>query len=142
MDSGPLDSFKALAGMGREALRRVWEARDRREALEPTQRHLLELLEAHPQFRPFWEGADPEPGENPFLHVALHEVLERQLAVGEPPQAGVALERLVAGGVDPHEARHRVLEVLAVELFRMIREQREFDRPGYAAKLESLGPPR
>ncbi len=130
--------FETVARAGREALRRLWARRDERDALEPAERRLLAILEAHPEYRAFWEGAEPDDGENPFLHVTLHDVLQRQVDADDPPEVRAALARLEASGIGAHAALHEVLKVLVVELGRMAGSRGEFDRASYRKALSLL----
>ena len=131
--------FESVAGAGREALRALWARRDERASMHPTERRLLELLESHREYRPFWEGADPGPEENPFLHVVMHEVIDRQVAKDDPPGTREAFERLVNGGVDPHDAQHRILEVFARAMHELMAAGRPLDPADYRARLDALG---
>jgi len=131
--------FESVAGAGREALRALWARRDERASMHPTERRLLELLESHREYRPFWEGADPGPEENPFLHVVMHEVIDRQIAKDDPPGTREAFERLVNGGVDPHDAQHRILEVFARAMHELMAAGRPLDPADYRARLDALG---
>ncbi len=58
-------------------------------------------MQAHPEYHNAWEFSDvvgPAPyeieGANPYVHVAAHVMIERQLAANDPPEAALALERL------------------------------------------------
>jgi hypothetical protein len=131
--------FETLAGAGRGALRALWARRDERAAMHPTERRLREVLESHREYRPFWEGADPGPEENPFLHVLMHEVIDRQVATDDPPGTREAFERLVNAGVDPHDAQHRILEVFARAMHELMAGGRPLDPALYRARLDALG---
>jgi len=131
------EALRALAEAGREAIRRLWARRDDREHLADAERRLLAILEEHREYRPFWEGADPDSDENPFLHVHLHEVVEAQLARGEPPEAGAALARLTARGLDRHEAIHRILQALVEHAGEAFRTGKA-DPAAWAARLRRL----
>jgi len=130
--------FESVAGAGRGALRALWARRDERETMHPTERRLLELLETHREYRPFWEGADPGPEENPFLHVVMHEVIDRQVAKDDPPGTREAFERLVNAGLDPHDAQHRILEVFARAMHELMAGGRPLDPTIYRARLDAL----
>ncbi len=134
--------FETVARAGREALRRVWARRDEADALALPERRLLAILEAHPEYRAFWEGAEPDGGENPFLHVTLHDVLERQIEADDPPEVRAALGRLESAGLEPHDARHELLKVLVVALGRMAGTRGDFDLAAYrkAVSLVPSGP--
>lgn len=133
-----VDALQRVAGSGRQVLRELWARRDERAALPPELRRLLDLLEQHKEWRAYWEGADPETGSNPFLHVTYHEVLRRQVEKGDPPETGAALARLSAAGVDAHEAEHRVMEILITEMYRMLHDRAPFAAERYRARLAEL----
>ena len=135
--NGDAEAMRALAEIGREAIRRLWEQRDEKEFLEEEERRLLAILEDHREYRPFWEGADPDADENPFLHVHLHEIVETQLRTGDPPEAGEALARLTGRGLDRHEAIHRIMTVLIEHVGEAFRTGKA-DPSAYAARLRRL----
>ncbi len=135
-----IDALRRVATSGRDVLREVWARRDDRAALAPELQRLLALLEQHKEWRPYWEGAEPEPGSNPFLHVTYHEVLRKQVEAGEPPETAAALRRLRDGGLDPHEAEHRVMEVLITEMYRMLQDRAPFAIARYRERLSALEP--
>ncbi len=130
--------FESLAGAGRDALRALWARRDEKETMHPTERRLLELLETHREYRPFWEGAEPGPDENPFLHVVMHEVIDRQVAKDDPPGTREAFEALVAAGIDPHDAQHRILEVFARAMHELMEKGAPVDPEVYRSRLAAL----
>ena len=134
---GDAAALRALAELGRAAVRRLWARRDERESLTETERRLLAILEDHREYRPFWEGADPDSEENPFLHVHLHELVETQLERGEPPEVGEALARLLGRGLDRHEAIHRILQALVEHAGESFRTGKA-DPAAYAARLRRL----
>lgn len=73
----------------------------------------------------------------PRLHAALHVVVEAQLASGQPPEAGRAVERLVAGGLARHEALHAVALIVS-NVAAAALEGRAFDGAAYARELDAL----
>jgi hypothetical protein len=133
------DSLKRVAEVGRQAIREIWAKRDDRARLDDSARRLLGLLEQHKEFRAFWEGADPEPGENPFLHVYYHQALEKQIETDDPPEAGAALERLVGQGHPLHEAQHQLMRILVREMIDMVTRRGPFNAEHYRQRLEELG---
>jgi hypothetical protein len=64
-------------------------------------------------------------------------VVETQLALGDPPEARRALERLVAGGLPRHEAVHAIGVVVA-DATSATMEGRPFDARAYARELDRL----
>lgn len=76
---------------------------------------------------------------NRFLHSAIHAVVENQLASGEPQEVGRALARLLAGGLDRHEAVHAIGSVVAEQVFKILKEPEVSDQnKAYCAALERL----
>ena len=61
--------------------------------------------------RVFWKSVVLGPGAR--AHVAIHAVVESQVAMGEPAATAEALQRLVDQGMERHEAVHRVGQVVA-----------------------------
>ena len=131
--------FEAIALAGRKALRDLWARRQEKASMAEQEQALLEILEEHEEYQPYWEGKEPDDELNPFLHVQFHEILHKHLGLGEPPGNQEALDRLVAGGKSLHEAQHEVLRVLMSELHEMLTTNREFDSETYARKLDKLG---
>lgn len=73
---------------------------------------------------------------NPPAHALIHAVIETQLAQGLAPVRQV-LDRLLAEGLDRHEALHAIGSVLARRLHAMSQEK-TFDSDEYLQGLESL----
>jgi hypothetical protein len=81
----------------------------------------------------------PHPATaNPRLHAAVHVVVENQIALREPAEVAATLERLVAEGLDRHEAVHAIGKVVADELVAIGRESRRFDPEAYRRALRDL----
>ena len=131
-------AIESVARAGREAMRQVWRRRDERETLSVAEAALLELLEQHKEFRAFWEGAEPTQDDNPFIHITLHQMIDKQLKDDEPAGTRATLDRLVASGLDGHEARHKLMSLWAVELFGSLRAGKPLDLVGYREKLDAL----
>lgn len=127
-----------LAETGRKALLMLWARRDQKALMELSERHLLGILEGHPQYRSCWEGAEPEPGTNPFMHVLYHEVIRKQVESAEPPEARETLFRLQAAGMPEHEAEHQLMEAFIRELVDMLTRRGPFDRQRYIGRLKAL----
>ena len=84
---------------------------------------------------------DPHPHldrEAMRAHLLIHEMVEKQLAERDPPEVASTLHRLLAGGLDRHEAVHAIGAAVAGEAFRMLKERRALDREAYVQALGSL----
>ena len=139
--------YKALAQLSRAHMAAVWaRARQDNGPLNTEDQILADLMEMHPQYYGFWESIeqygdrffDPTCEDNPFLHVSLHVAVERQIRAGAPLLVLQTVQRLVARGDDPHDARHAVMAVLVRQLWDRTMQGRPFDVQRYAAELERL----
>ncbi len=79
---------------------------------------------------------DAESGSN--FRRCLLEVVETQEREGEPPETGRALARLVADGYSRSDAMILVAQVVAAEMFEIVKQGREHDRAKYAKALDAL----
>ena len=55
---------------------------------------------------------DGETSPNERLHATMHAIVENQIALGDEVPTGATLDRLVAEGLDRHEAIHAIAGVL------------------------------
>jgi hypothetical protein len=60
---------------------------------------------------------------NERIHAVLHVVVENQLAMVDPVEAGLALERLMNEGLDRHEAIHAIGTLVSENLFGALKGQ-------------------
>jgi len=83
-------------------------------------------------------AGDPLP--NPHIHAHFHTIVETQIAMGDELPVRATLERLMAEGLDRHDAIHAIASVLAGHIFDMLHgEVTEKDpNPAYFAGLEKL----
>jgi Domain of unknown function (DUF1841) len=75
---------------------------------------------------------------NPQVHAVIHATVENQAALGDEMRVQRTLERLMAEGLDRHDAIHAVGSVLADFLFAAMRGEAAFDEAKYAAELDAL----
>lgn len=73
-----------------------------------------------------------------IVRKAIFEILDNQLADGDPPETRETLARLVAEGHSEEEARRLIALVAASEMVAVIQEGREFDGVRYAEALRAL----
>jgi hypothetical protein len=74
---------------------------------------------------------------NMRVHAAAHAVIESQAALGDELPVQRAIQRLMDGGLDRHEAVHAVGSVLANTIFE-ISKDREVSQAAYNAEVEKL----
>lgn len=69
---------------------------------------------------------------------AIFEILDNQLAEGNPPETRDTLARLLADGHSEQEPRRLIACVVASEIFAVVKGGREFDNRKYAQALHAL----
>jgi hypothetical protein len=69
---------------------------------------------------------------------AIFEILDNQLALGNPPETREAFARLLADGHSEQEVRRLIACVVASEIFAVVQEGLEFDSNKYAQALSAL----
>ena len=131
--------------MTRLRQRLLWEMAQLGAPLSEGDARLIEAMHEHPEYSHLWgrldELSDEEierDGVNPILHVTVHQIIENQLADGDPQEVGRVLKALMQQGLTRHEAIHRIGTVLADEIFHILRDGRPFDEPGYVRRLQQL----
>jgi hypothetical protein len=74
------------------------------------------------------------------LHAAIHVIVETQIALGGEIPAVATLERLMAEGLDRHEAIHAIGSVLAAQIMEVLQKKSPGKRvaSAYFEKLERL----
>jgi len=71
------------------------------------------------------------------VHSILHHIVENQLAMGLP-EVGAALKRVMAEGLDRHQAVHAIASVIAGQLHSMLSKRQKFDQEAYDRALKEL----
>jgi hypothetical protein len=76
----------------------------------------------------------------PDMHTFMHVTIENQIASPDSPQAKHAMGRLLAEGLDRHEAVHAIGSVLAGFMpdLRTDKDKEPFDTQAYYAALDRL----
>ncbi len=80
-----------------------------------------------------------DPAPNPRLHATIHVVVENQLAE-RIPAVEKTLSRLMAEGLDRHDAIHAIGSVVAEQVWDILRENHRGRDPNeeYNRRLQSL----
>ena len=78
--------------------------------------------------------------EREEVHAIFHLIIENQIASGDPQIVGPTVNRLMAEGLDRHEAIHAIGSVLGGFMADMVREKGAvlFPNDAYSAALERL----
>ena len=79
---------------------------------------------------------DPESEENPFLHIAIHLIVENQLENRDPIEVFQFYNSMRKKKASHHEAMHLIGAILAPLIFNVIQQKRAFDLDNYEALLK------
>jgi hypothetical protein len=72
------------------------------------------------------------------LRKAILEVIHTQIRENDPPETKQALTRLQAQGFSEEETLRLIGQVVASEVFSVLKENRQYDRENYIAALNNL----
>jgi hypothetical protein len=136
-------------GMSRDQLREMYRAAWRKfkgqHTLSPLDKQLVAVISEHPEYRVIVESAaadlanySPRSGQiNPWLHMGLHLAIRDQVNTNRPH--GIAeVHAKLAKQAGAHEAEHRMLEVLAEQLWEAQRAGKQPDENAYLERLRAL----
>jgi hypothetical protein len=129
----------------REAYRAAWRRYKQQHTLSPLDKQVVAVISEHPEYHVIVESAaadlanySPRSGQlNPWLHMGLHLAVREQVSTNRP--AGIAeLFTRLAAKAGAHETEHRMLEVLAEQLWQAQRAGKTPDENAYLERLRSL----
>jgi hypothetical protein len=141
-------AFKELQQLNRQHLHYLWQMANKGElgGLTEEKQRLGKIMLAHSDeyFNQF-EFADtladhqfdPESEVNPFLHVTLHAVVEKQVEDHNPIEAFQFYNAMLKSKCTRHEAIHLLVTILIKFLFPVLKEKVEFDLAGYRKLLKT-----
>lgn len=108
---------------------------------------IMDILRMHPEFDKIWNDPAIDPSRplevegsmvNPFVHVALHLIVGRQIRQGVPVQVKKAYLHLVERGENEHEALHLLMGWYGSLYFESVRKSDAFDESRYLQGLAFL----
>jgi len=139
-----------FGGMSRDHLREMYRAAWRKfrseQALSPLEKQIVAVISEHPEYRVIVESAaadlanySPRTGQlNPWLHMGLHLAIREQVATNRPAGIVEIHGKLAARSGGAHEAEHRMIEVLAEQLWEAQRSGKPPDENTYLERLRGL----
>lgn len=139
--------FEAFRRANRKHLHSIWQRAQngQLDGLNEEERRLAEIMVAHSDeyFNQF-EFADvladrefdPEGETNPFMHVALHALLEKQIKDHEPIEAFQFYNAMLRNKWTAHEVIHLLMAILVKFLSPIFKKRSKFDLDGYRKLLK------
>ncbi len=125
---------------------KIAEQRKNRAALEGEDALIAEMMGWHPEFDEIWALGEfsAQPREiggnmvNPFVHTALHVIVEQQIIHKRPPAIEEAFKKMIALGTERHEASHKIGSIYSKHYFNSFRLGQPFDEYSYIFEVQSL----
>jgi hypothetical protein len=75
---------------------------------------------------------------SPNLKAAVLETVENQLRAGDPPETRETLDRLTREGHSEEDARTLLGQVVAVEIYCILKEKKPFNQARFVRNLRNL----
>jgi hypothetical protein len=141
-------AFKELQQLNRQHFHHLWQKANKGEldSFNEEEQRLAKVMLAHSdEFFNQFEFSDvmtdhqfdPESEVNPFLHVTLHTVAEKQVEDHNPIEAFQFYNAMVRKKCSRHEAIHLLVVILMKFLFPVLKKKEEFDLNGYRKLLKT-----
>ena len=139
-----------IFGRERDQIRRVfvdaWRKHGEGTPLEPLERSIAAVIEAHPEYQSMLSDAAavsrdyPVEGEetNPFLHMGMHITIIEQITSDRPSGIRDLYGRLRARFPDTHQLEHAIMQCLAESLWQSRERGQPPDEQGYLACVRRL----
>ena len=139
-----------FAGQSRDQLRETYRAAWRRykqqHTLSPLDKQVVAVISEHPEYHVIVESAaadlanySPRSGQlNPWLHMGLHLAIREQVSTNRPAGIAAVHAKLAARAGGTHEAEHRILEVLAEQIWDAQKSGKPPDETAYLERLRIL----
>jgi len=107
---------------------------------------IAQIMDMHPEFDATWEMGDMAlyPQEidgqviNPFVHTVWHVMVDKQIQDEAPEFVAETYNRLMAQGLDQHEALHAIIGVYAELYYGNFRKGDLFSNLDYESRLMRL----
>lgn len=75
---------------------------------------------------------------NPILNASILEVVNNQLASGDPPETRQTFNRLIIDGVSEEDAKIYIGQAVAIEIFNIMKHGEAFNLVRYRNNLSRL----
>jgi hypothetical protein len=141
--------FETLRGINRKHFHEIWKKAQNGElqALDEEEQRLGKIMLDHSgEYFNQFEFADaladheydPETEVNPFLHVILHTVAEKQVEDRDPIEAFQFYNAMLRNKCSRHEAIHLLTIILVKFIFQILKEKKPFPLETYRRTLKEF----
>ena len=141
--------LKALREINRQHFHEIWEKAQSgqlQDLIEEEQRLGKIMLEHSDEYFHQFEFADAladheyDPGSevNPFLHVTLHAIAEKQVEDRDPIEVYQFYNAMLRNKCNQHEAIHLLSTILVKFIFQILKEKKPFPLETYRKTLKEF----
>ncbi|MFP4497565.1 MAG: DUF1841 family protein [Vulcanimicrobiota bacterium] len=122
----------------------LWKNKDNKEQFDSDDALMLSIMENHKRFHDVFNSPDvydilnKKSAEDPFFHITIHYLLQKQLLSQEPPEVKKAFDILSGRGVPEKRILHGLGLVLADEMFTMLKNKASFNENSYRKRIASF----
>jgi len=96
------------------------------------------ILRNHRENPELVTGKEIMKKHNPHLKAAFLETVDNQLADNDPPETKETLDRLITQGLSEEDAKIYIAQAVSVEVFDIMKHQKEFNQDRYLKNLKRL----
>jgi hypothetical protein len=139
------DKIKEMVRLSRQIICRIWESVKRGEQLDGEEKRIADVLSEHPEYEDAWKMGDllvdienDNGASNPFLHIHLHLIVDKQIDEGTPPEVARVARELMDAGKSRHEVVHAIGKVLLPEIYDMMKHKKSFNSTHYIQNIKAL----
>ena len=75
---------------------------------------------------------------NPYLQAAIFEVVDNQMAAGDPPETKETFERLLGEDFSEEDAKKLIGQAICIEIYRIEKYKEVFNKQRYLRNLRNL----
>lgn len=124
----------------------AWQNYRQKKPLSGLQENIVNVILIHPEYHQAIEAVAknpeqdyfPELGEsNPFLHLSLHLSIREQIGTDRPKGIKAIFQQL-AKKHESHDVEHKMLEVLAKNLWQAQKDNKPPSEESYLKQLQQL----
>ncbi len=121
----------------------IWKKRGEKKNLSKQDALFLQAMEEHKEYWNLWESGNVYEvlnykNEDPFFHITIHALVQKQIDEKEPPEVEKAYKHLLKKGATPHQATHSIGIILADEILQMMKEKTPFNEERYKKRRKKF----
>jgi len=114
----------------------TWQKHLSDQPLIDLEKQILAVILEHPEYQKILKDKNIDANQpNPFMHMGLHLAVRDQVALNQPPGIKKTFQTLLAKGYSEHDAEHKIMDILAEQIWLAANEQKPLDMDVYLENL-------